>query len=190
MPADFLAVNARARPPLLPLPSVPLAGFVNFLRSRKRDFVSIHLAGNYRQRHMIRVPAYRSPRFMGNACKLREKRLLYLRALPSKAELDMAIVPRTIDTRHVFFLSIPSPPTSLPSDHVRAEGTETSTIRGKPSWSILPFHRPRFDLRWIEAIRAILVILHGGKILLPLRIKRKKSPCRIEIYRLLLEEFI
>lgn len=35
---------------------------------------------------------------MGNPCKLREKRLLYLRAFPSKAELDMAIVPRTIDT--------------------------------------------------------------------------------------------
>lgn len=116
MPADFLAVNARARPPLLPPSSSrpPPAGFVNFLRSRKRDFVSIHLAGNYRQRHMIRVPAHRSPRFMGNACKLREKRLLYLRALPSKAELDMAIVPRTIDTRHVFFLSIPSPPTLSP----------------------------------------------------------------------------
>lgn len=138
---DFLAgrLSRRKRsrssssPPALLLPSPPPAGFVNFLRSRKRDFVSIHLAGNYRQRHMIRVPAYRSPRFMGNACKLREKRLLYLRALPSKAELDMAIVPRTIDTRHVFFLSIPSLSLlSSPSNDVRAEGTETST-RGKRS---------------------------------------------------------
>lgn len=150
---DFLAgrLSRRKRsrssssPPSFSRPSP--AGFVNFLRSRKRDFVSIHLAGNYRQRHMIRVPAHRSPRFMGNACKLREKRLLYLRALPSKAELDMAIVPRTIDTRHVFFLSIPSLSLlSSPSNDVRAEGTETST-RGKRSRVSTVPSRPRFDLR-------------------------------------------
>lgn len=41
---------------------------------------------------------------MGNACKLREKRLLYLRAFPSKAELDAT--DRSSDDRYLrlFFL--------------------------------------------------------------------------------------
>nr|KAF7425229.1 hypothetical protein H0235_007667 [Vespula pensylvanica] len=42
-----------ASPPHLKSARATTIAFVNFLRSRKRDFVSIHLAGNYPQRHLI-----------------------------------------------------------------------------------------------------------------------------------------